>query len=152
MQFARPLTDVEAALDTLRNRLAPVVFGGVLFATLLGAVVARRAVEPVHNLTELVEEVSATQDLTRRIRLQWTNNDIRRLADTFNDMLGSLEQARQAQQQLVADASHELRTPLTSIRTNIELLFLTDAFAPQRGGQTTCQGVYIYLYVETRWS
>jgi two-component system, OmpR family, sensor histidine kinase MprB len=132
LQLARPITDVEAALDTLRTRLVAVVFGGVLLATLLGAVVARRAVEPVHDLTELVEEVSATRDLTRRIRLGRTNDDIRRLADTFNDMLRSLEQARRAQEQLVADASHELRTPLTSIRTNIEVLFLAGEAGPAR--------------------
>jgi two-component system sensor histidine kinase MprB len=132
LQLARPVSDVENALAALRTRLAAVAFGGVLLASVLGAVVARRAVEPVHDLTELVEQVSATQDLTRRIQLQRTNDDIRRLADTFNGMLGSLEEARRAQQQLVADASHELRTPLTSIHTNIELLFLAGEAGPAR--------------------
>jgi two-component system sensor histidine kinase MprB len=123
--LARPLDELEATLDGLRTRLAAVVLGGVLLALLLGAAVARRAAGPVHELTTLVEEVRATRDLTRRIELRPTNDDLRRLAHTFNEMLASLEQARAAQQQLVADASHELRTPLTSIRTNIEVLGLT---------------------------
>jgi two-component system sensor histidine kinase MprB len=65
--------------------------------------------------------VAHTQDLTSRIPAVG-NDDLRRLADSFNAMLGALQRSRTAQRQLVADASHELRTPLTSLRTNIEVL------------------------------
>jgi two-component system sensor histidine kinase MprB len=65
--------------------------------------------------------VAATQDLSHRIDVDG-NDELARLASTFNQMLASLEQARDAQDQLIADASHELRTPLTSLRTNIEVL------------------------------
>src|SRR5690606_28301903 len=50
------------------------------------------------------------------------DDEVSRLAHSFNHMLGSLAQSRERQRQLIADASHELRTPLTSLRTNIELL------------------------------
>ena len=60
-------------------------------------------------------------------------DELHRLARTFNGMLANLEQARLAQQQLVADASHELRTPLTSLRTNIEVLAI-DAAATSGDG------------------
>jgi two-component system, OmpR family, sensor histidine kinase MprB len=83
--------------------------------------VSRRAVRPVDELTRLAEEVAATRDLSRRIG--WDQPDeIGRLAAAFDRMLAQLEQARNAQEQLVADASHELRTPLTSLRTNVEVL------------------------------
>lgn len=121
IQVARPLDEVEASLADLRRQL--VVFGviGVGLASLMGLYVSRRAVRPVDELTGMAEEVAATRDLSRRIQVDGTD-EIARLATTFNGMLSSLEQARQAQEQLVADASHELRTPLTSLRTNIEVL------------------------------
>jgi two-component system, OmpR family, sensor histidine kinase MprB len=138
-QIARPLSEVEASLAALRNRLA---LGGVLaigLAAGLGMLVARRAVQPVQRLTTLAEQVAATGDMTRRIDIPPARtgghggDELHRLARTFNAMLANLEQARLAQQQLVADASHELRTPLTSLRTNIEVLALDAVSQPGDG-------------------
>jgi two-component system sensor histidine kinase MprB len=67
------------------------------------------------------ERVSETQDLSERIEVAG-NDELSRLAASFNTMLAALEESTRAQRQLVADASHELRTPLTSVRTNIEVL------------------------------
>jgi two-component system, OmpR family, sensor histidine kinase MprB len=121
IQIARPLGEVADALTELRRRLLLGGIVGIGLAGLLGAVVASRAVRPVHALTAVAEEVTATQDLARRIDVGG-DDEIGRLARAFNSMLASLEVARRAQEQLVADASHELRTPLTSLRTNIEVL------------------------------
>jgi two-component system sensor histidine kinase MprB len=129
LQFARPTQEIDESLARLRRTLALGGLGGVLLATLLGMVVAQRAVRPVLDLTEVAEDVAATGDLTRRIAVQG-GDEIGRLAHTFNGMLANLEQARLAQEQLVADASHELRTPLTSLRTNIEVLAQADRLAP----------------------
>lgn len=129
LQVARPLDEVDATLAALRRRLLLFGMVGVVAAGGLGMLVARRAVRPVDRLTELAEEVTATQDLSRRIEVG-TADEVGRLAATFNSMLGALEQARAAQEQLVADASHELRTPLTSLRTNIEVLAQGDRLAP----------------------
>lgn len=128
VQVARPLDEVDATLAALRRRL--LLFGllGIGVAGALGLVVARRAIRPVDRLTELAEEVTATQDLSRRIEVD-TTDEVGRLAATFNTMLEALEQARASQEQLVADASHELRTPLTSLRTNIEVLAHGDRLA-----------------------
>jgi two-component system sensor histidine kinase MprB len=138
-QVARPLGEIETSLAALRNRLA---LGGVVAIALaagLGMIVASRAVQPVQRLTTLAEQVAATGDMTRRIQLprarvdKHGGDELHRLARTFNAMLANLEQARLAQQQLVADASHELRTPLTSLRTNIEVLALDAASEPADG-------------------
>ena len=120
-QFGRLTAETEQALARLRGQLAVGGLGGVLLAALLGLAVARRAVRPVDELTQLAEEVAATRDLSRRIARDG-DDELGRLARTFNGMLANLEQARHAQEQLVADASHELRTPLTSLRTNVEVL------------------------------
>lgn len=121
VQVARPLSEVETVLSDLRRQLLLAGILGVLLAAGLGTLVARGAVRPVDELTQLAEEVARTQDLSRRIAVE-RDDEIGRLAAAFDRMLGELEHARQAQEQLVADASHELRTPLTSLRTNIEVL------------------------------
>ncbi|MBW3661792.1 MAG: HAMP domain-containing histidine kinase [Actinobacteria bacterium] len=130
LQIARPLTEVEGSLDQLRARLVVGSLVGIALAAALGTIVARRAVRPVEQLTDLAENVAATQDLSRRIEVQ-SEDEIGRLATTFNRMLAELEQARDSQRQLVADASHELRTPLTSLRTNIEVLADADRLPVQ---------------------
>lgn len=129
-QVARPLDEVQATLRTLRRRLAIGSLGGIALAAILGTVVARRATRPVGELTRLAEEVATTQDLSQRIAVA-RDDEIGRLAATVNTMLANLEQARHAQEQLVADASHELRTPLTSLRTNVEVLAEAERLDPE---------------------
>jgi two-component system sensor histidine kinase MprB len=121
LQIARRLSDADTVLAQLRTWFLLVAIGGVALAALLGALVARAALRPVRRLTDAAEHVAETHDLTRRIEVSG-NDELNRLAVSFNTMLAALEQAVAAQRQLVADASHELRTPLTSLRTNFEVL------------------------------
>ena len=120
-QIARPLTEVDDALARLRLFLVAVALAGIAFAGVLGALVSRAALRPVTRLTETAETVTETGDLSQRIEVAG-NDELSRLATSFNTMLAALEESIRAQRQLVADASHELRTPLTSLRTNIEVL------------------------------
>lgn len=122
LQLGRDVTEIEESLASLRVQLAGYGVVGVLLATLAGFAVARRAVAPVTHLREATDRVIDTGDLSHRIEVGGTGDELDLLASRFNDMLGSIEAAQRAQQQLVADASHELRTPLTSLRTNIEVL------------------------------
>jgi two-component system sensor histidine kinase MprB len=75
----------------------------------------------VRRLTATAEHVSETRDLSQRIEAAG-DDELARLATSFNTMLEALDRSQDAQRQLVADASHELRTPLTSLRTNVEVL------------------------------
>ena len=121
VQVARPLTEVDESLRRIGLVLLLIAAGGIVIAAGLGLVVARAALSPVRDLTETIERVSETRDLSERIEVSG-NDELSRLAISFNTMLGALEESTRAQRQLVADASHELRTPLTSVRTNIEVL------------------------------
>ena len=121
LELARSLEDVDGALAETRVRLIEIALAGVLVAAALGALVARAVLAPVARLGETVEEVTRTRDLTRRVGAR-ANDELGRLARSFDGMLAALEMSLRSQRQLVADASHELRTPLTSLRTNLELL------------------------------
>jgi two-component system, OmpR family, sensor histidine kinase MprB len=121
LQLARPLTEVDNALERIRALLFLIGLGGIGGAAALGLVVTRAALAPVRRLTETTERVTETRDLSERIETQG-RDELSRLAGSFNAMLGALEESTRAQRQLVLDASHELRTPLTSLRTNIEVL------------------------------
>lgn len=110
----------ERALEQLRSWS----FGalGVLFIMSLGVgwVVAGRVVRPIGRISDVARDIQAT-DLSRRIALDGPEDELTRLADTFDDMLGRLDRAFESQRRFVHEASHELRNPLATIRTNIEV-------------------------------
>jgi two-component system, OmpR family, sensor histidine kinase MprB len=121
IQIARPLGEVEHTMHRITLFLLLIAAGGIAVAAALGLLVSRAALAPVRRLTQATETVTATGDLSERIETG-SQDELGRLASSFNTMLGALEESTRAQSQLVADASHELRTPLTSLRTNIEVL------------------------------
>jgi len=93
----------------------------LFFASLVvGWVIAGRVLAPIGRITGVAREIQAT-DLSRRIRLQGPDDELKQLADTFDAMLARLDAAFAAQQQFLADASHELRNPLAIIRTNTDV-------------------------------
>jgi two-component system sensor histidine kinase MprB len=130
IQVARSLADTEHTLDTLVIILALVSAGGIALAAALGPVVARTALAPAGEVSAAAEEVARTHDLTHRIEVRG-DDELARLAASFNEMMAALERSEAAQRRLVADASHELRTPLATLRTNIETLGRGDSLDPE---------------------
>ena len=113
----------ESVDNTLRQvGLISLVIGllGIAAAATAGYGVARAGLVPLAALTRATEHVAETTDLTPIA--EPGDDEIGRLARSFNAMLASLSAARERERQLVADAGHELRTPLTSLRTNLDLL------------------------------
>ncbi|MEU9120190.1 HAMP domain-containing sensor histidine kinase [Streptomyces sp. NPDC048506] len=121
ISVAVPMSQITEPLDQLALVLLIVAGVGVLGAATAGLWVARAGLKPVDRLTDAVEHVARTQDLTIRIPADG-EDEIARLSRSFNSMTAALAASRDLQQQLIADAGHELRTPLTSLRTNIDLL------------------------------
>ena len=115
------LLNVNSELKKLAALLGAVAFVGVLLAVVLGWLVARTALVPLNALTDTVEDLAETTDVSRRLE-PGGYDELGRLRRTFNRLLEALESSRRAQSQLVLDASHELRTPLTSLRTNLEVI------------------------------
>jgi two-component system sensor histidine kinase MprB len=130
LQVLRPLTEVDNTLGRLKTFLILITLAGIGLAAALGLLVSRAAIAPVARLTRATERVTETGDLSERIDARG-QDELSRLAGSFNAMLGALEQSTKAQRQLVADASHELRTPLTSLRTNFEVLMSDRELDPE---------------------
>lgn len=121
VQIARDFGESDRVLSTLRVTLVLLVVAAGAFAALLGWLIARRATEPLVQLTVAAEEVATTGRLDVDVPPAGSDEP-GRLARAFAVMLAALGQSREQQQQLVQDAGHELRTPLTSLRTNVETL------------------------------
>jgi len=117
-QIARPLTEVDHALQQLLLVLLAVGAVGILVAAALGGVVARAALAPVSRFTRRTEALTANPDLSQRLEIEG-QDELARLARSFNATLDALERSAEAQRHLVADASHELRTPIASLRANL---------------------------------
>ncbi|MFE6710661.1 sensor histidine kinase [Streptomyces sp. NPDC057695] len=134
LQVALRADPVEKSVRQAAVLLAVVGAVGVLLAGLLGYAVSRTGLAPVARLTATAERIAATRDPRHRIELPpgppGRQDEVTRLAASFNTMLGELEQSVTSQRRLVADASHELRTPLTALRTNAELLARGDRLTP----------------------
>lgn len=110
----------EQALEQLRTY----AFGalGLLFvgSLFVGWFVAGLVLRPVGRITRVAKDIEAT-DLSRRIDLNGPDDELKALADTFDGMLGRIDNAFESQREFIHEASHELRNPLAVIRTNLEV-------------------------------
>ena len=105
--------------------LMAVVSGG------LGWVVSGRVLRPVRIITETARRASE-QHLGERLSLKGPKDELKELADTFDDMLERLDAAFASQKRFVANASHELRTPLTVMRTAIDVTLAKPSRKPEQ--------------------
>ena len=121
LQVAQSLSTTDVEVASVGATLAVLSAIGIMAATAVGWAVARAGLAPVTRLASVAEEVTATGDPGRRVEVD-RQDELGRLATSFNSMLSALQRSLTAQRRLVSDASHELRTPLASLRINVELL------------------------------
>jgi heavy metal sensor kinase len=116
IQIAHNLITIQ---KDLRQLLTSLLVGGPLVVVLAGIggyFLANRALAPIDHMTRTVQRISV-EDLSARLNLPSTDDEVGRLASTFDSMLARLDHAFQRERQLTADAAHELRTPLTAMQT-----------------------------------
>jgi two-component system, OmpR family, sensor kinase len=142
IQIAFPISQPEASLGALKVILVAGSSVAILIAVIMGWVLAGTALGPIQRITQTAEAIGAERDFDRRVLHKGPNDEVGRLASTFNGMLAELATAfRQmkdsldSQRRFVADASHELRTPLTTVRGNMELLRREPPVAPAERGE-----------------
>lgn len=122
VEVAQSLADVEARLRQLALVIAMGISGTLLVALVVGAWLAHRALAPVDTVTRAALRISRAEDLSQRLENGQPPDEIGRLVNAFNEMLGRLDDVFRNQQRFVADVSHELRTPLTALQGTIDLL------------------------------
>jgi signal transduction histidine kinase len=102
----------------------------LILAVFFGYAMAGRVLSPLGRITRTARQVAGS-DLHRRIELDGPDDELKELADTFDEMLDRLDRAFESQQKFVANASHELRTPLAINRTLLEVQLSDPAATPE---------------------
>ncbi len=98
--------------------IALAVMAGV--SLVFGWLVASHFLVPLRAITSTTRDISAT-NLHERLNIAGPDDEIKELADTFDDLLERLERAFDFERQFVANASHELRTPLATMRASLDV-------------------------------
>jgi len=109
------------ALDRLRTYSVTALAALLLGSFVVGWYVAGLVLRPIGRISLVAREISAT-DLSRRIDLGGPADELRDMADTFDEMLGRLDVAFESQRRFVQEASHELRNPLAVLRANLDVV------------------------------
>ncbi len=120
LQAGESTSDVKDTLRILLLVFAVALPAGLVLATGGGYWLSSRALGPIDKITRAAHDISE-RDLSRRLALDLPDDEVGRLARTFDGMIERLDAAFQRQRQFTADASHELRTPLTAIRGQIDV-------------------------------
>jgi len=128
LYYLFPLTQEQQTLTTVGNTLLAVSVVLLVLLAAIASVVTRQVVIPVRLAAQAAERLAAGR-LEERMKVRG-EDDLARLAASFNDMAGNLqekivelEELSQVQRQFVSDVSHELRTPLTTIRIAADMLY-----------------------------
>ena len=120
IQVGATFSDIDRALAGYMETLAVMVPLGLGLALVGGAWLARSALRPVEMMSRTARRISA-QDLTRRLPLRGTSDELDHLAETLNAMFARLDAAFTHVRRFAVDAAHELRTPLTVLKGGIEV-------------------------------
>jgi heavy metal sensor kinase len=114
------LEEEREAVTRLAEALVVGGLGALAITTFIGWLVAGAALRPVERMRLEAATISG-HEFGNRLEVPTTGDELARLAETLNDMLGRLEQAIEHERRFVDDASHELRTPLGILKTELEL-------------------------------
>jgi signal transduction histidine kinase len=114
-------TQRELTLSHLPQYLLITLAAVIALAAALGWIFAGRALRPVHLITTAARAASE-HNLSARVTPTGPRDELRELAETFDEMLGRLQAAFEGQQRFIANASHELRTPLAVMRATVDVV------------------------------
>jgi two-component system sensor histidine kinase ArlS len=93
----------------------------LLLSIMVGYIISKNALSPIDKITNQAKQISA-HDLTRRIQIDGPDDELKRLADTFNDLIERIQYSYEKQNRFTLDASHELATPLAVIKGYIDVI------------------------------
>lgn len=118
IQIASPLTSLLSTFKKLvLFLLLPI---SIVFSGMMGALLAKLSLNPVNRIMDTMHQITA-ENLKLRISIPESKDEIRRLAETFNEMLDRLEKTFTSQRQFIEDLAHELKTPLSVLKGELEV-------------------------------
>lgn len=120
VQLGVSLDNVQETLTAFRWIVILALPVTLVLASVWGLFLANRALQPVDQITRAAQSINA-RDLSQRLGLNLPDDELGRLAGTFDAMIARLESAFRRQRRFTADAAHELRTPLTIVEGNLSL-------------------------------
>jgi Signal transduction histidine kinase len=121
VQVATYLLPMEKAIEGFREHLFAVFFLSFVFGSIGGWFLSRNTLRPISKITETTRRIT-TSNLSERLPLQGSDDDLDRLAMTINQMMERLEESFQKLSRFTADAAHELRNPLAALKGETEVL------------------------------
>lgn len=103
----------------------------ILLAAAGGWFITRRALSPLRHLIKVSSEIRSDADLSKRVQVPASNDEVKELAESFNGMFSRIEEVVDREKQFTSDVSHELRTPLAVIRSQSEYAMEDESYAPK---------------------
>ena len=111
-----PLGKVQKEIETLWNIAIALSVLFLIFVVIVGYRIIKNAFKPVKQISDTALKIKRSKDFSNRIKLEDSNDDeIHKMASTFNEMLDTVEEVFIHEKQFSSDVSHELRTPITVI-------------------------------------
>jgi heavy metal sensor kinase len=121
VQVASPMTSIQTALNSIKVTIILLFPITVLATGIMGSFLTKLALHPVDHMINTIHDITA-ENMKLKIKVPETKDEIQKLAETFNDMLGRLDNAFTTQKSLFEDLSHELKTPLTILKGEFEVV------------------------------
>lgn len=117
---AHPIDVIEDSLSALVSAMSVVYVSLVLLTTFGGYLLAKKATQPISEMTEKITRITA-ENLNERVMVHRTGDEIEELSETFNSLMDRLDSAFSRERQFIGDVAHELKTPLATLQGEIEL-------------------------------
>lgn len=122
---AHPIEAIQKSLNFLPIVLAVILAFLVFPILLLGSFLTNKIMLPIAQISDEMEEINS-EDLTKRIKYPQTNDEIEKLAISFNNLLERVQKSFEREKQFIGDVAHELKTPVATMRGGIELALSKD--------------------------
>ncbi len=119
-EWVRGIVPVNQLSDEVSKLLIIILILSPLLLLIIvygGYRIVKKALNPVAKISDTASEIQKNGDFSKRIKIDEGKDEIHRMADTFNEMLNSLENSYTREKQFSSDVSHELRTPVSVILT-----------------------------------
>ncbi len=121
IQLVKDMDNSDQYIDVISGVILGLDLAVFAIAILAGYYLSRKALKPINQMTEQAQKISAT-DLSSRIQSDGPDDELKRLANTFNDLIKRIEEVYKKQNRFTIDASHELATPIAVIKGYVDLL------------------------------